>query len=381
MVATAFAVAFAAQSGDKVEACGPEGEQTSLCSFVFDVTDSVGISEVADTLSAPLRALTIVLLAWIANRIIRWTIGRTVTRLASAETLDTLDAIKSKTSLDAPEVNSSSLESDRRAQRAHTIGAVLRGISTVTVWTIAGVLLLNAFDVDLGPLIAAGGFLGLAVGFGAQKLIQDFTSGLFMIIEDQFGVGDVIDVGDTSGTVEGVSLRVTQLRDVEGVLWYVPNGEIRRVANKSQKWARAVLDIDVAYDTDISMAKQVILDTARTMYDDPQWGGDEILEAPEVWGVEAFGADAVSIRLVVKTAPLDQWVVARELRHRIKDAFDAAGIEIPFPQRTVWIRSDEAIGKDSTAGPPAQSSPARPPVEAGRDREGSDEGASGSGTE
>jgi small conductance mechanosensitive channel len=193
---------------------------------------------------------------------------------------------------------------------------------------------LGELGLDLAPLIAGAGVATVVVGFGAQTVVRDFLAGLFMVLEDQFGVGDVIDVGEASGTVEWVSLRVTRLRDVEGVVWYVPNGEIKRVGNKSQQWSRALLDIVVASDTEIPRATEVIKRAADGMWRDERWRSS-VLDEPEVWGVEDVGAGGISIRLVVKTVPLEQWKVARELRARIKAAFDAAGIEIPVPQQRI----------------------------------------------
>ena len=172
----------------------------------------------------------------------------------------------------------------------------------------------------------------MAVGFGAQSLVKDFLSGIFMLIEDQYGVGDIIDVGPTSGVVEEVKLRTTQVRDVSGTLWHIPNGEIARVANMSQEWARAVLDIEVAYDTDLGHAMAVIKAVADEVWTD-NLAHATIIEEPEIWGVQSFGADAIAIRLVAKVEPGEQWATGREIRRRLKDAFDEAGIDIPFPQR------------------------------------------------
>jgi small conductance mechanosensitive channel len=160
-----------------------------------------------------------------------------------------------------------------------------------------------------------------------------------MIVEDQYGVGDVVDLGDASGTVEAVTLRSTRLRDVSGTVWHVPNGTIQRVANKSQQWSRALVDVSVSYDTDVAQASEVIKRVADEMWVDEDWSNC-ILEEPEVWGVESLGADGIVIRLVVKTQPAEQFKVMRELRVRIKTAFDAEGIEIPFPQRTLWVRGE-----------------------------------------
>jgi small conductance mechanosensitive channel len=173
-----------------------------------------------------------------------------------------------------------------------------------------------------------------------------------MLIEDQYGVGDVIDIGDATGTVENVSLRSTTIRDVYGTVWHVPNGEIARVGNHSQLWSRALIDVEVAYDVDLRFAQGVIQRTADEFWDDPEWGGDELMERPEVWGVQNLGASGIAIRLVVKTEPSMQWAVERELRLRLKEALDAAGIEIPFPQQTVWLRNQ---GDHLMASPPEQS--------------------------
>jgi moderate conductance mechanosensitive channel len=227
----------------------------------------------------------------------------------------------------------------RRTQRADALGALISSVVTAVVWVLAIFLILGEIGVHLGPLVAGAGVVGLAVGFGAQDLVKDFLSGVFMLAEDQFGVGDIVDVGEATGVVESVTLRTTRIRDVEGTLWHVPNGEIRRVGNASQQWARSLLDIGVAYDTDIDTAIEVIERVANAMAEEEGYR-DQFLDAPDVWGVQNLGADAVDIRLVIKTQPGKQWAISRELRRRIKAAFDATGIEIPFQQRTMWIRSD-----------------------------------------
>jgi small conductance mechanosensitive channel len=160
-----------------------------------------------------------------------------------------------------------------------------------------------------------------------------------MLLEDQYGVGDVIDVGEATGSVEAVGLRTTRLRDIDGVVWYVRNGEILRVGNKSQGWARAVVDVPVAYGEDIARVRTLLQRVAEEMSGDADLE-DVVLEQPEVWGVEALSPDAVLVRVVVKTAPLEQWRVARELRQRVKAAFDQAGVEVPLSQHTVWLRRD-----------------------------------------
>lgn len=205
------------------------------------------------------------------------------------------------------------------------------------IWATAALMCLGEVGIDVGPLIAGAGVLGVAIGFGSQSLVRDFLSGAFILVEDQFGVGDIVDVGEASGTVEAVSLRTTRLRAIDGTVWHVPNGEIRRVGNMSQHWSRALLDIEVAYDTVVKHARSVIKRVA-----DSVWAEDDgVLEEPELWGVEQLGANGVMLRLVVKTTPSQQWRVSRELRERIKVAFDEEGIEIPFPQQTVWHKPAE----------------------------------------
>jgi moderate conductance mechanosensitive channel len=230
----------------------------------------------------------------------------------------------------------------RRAQRADALGALGTSIAGVVIWTLAVFMILGTVGITLGPLIAGAGIIGLALGFGAQGLVRDFISGIFMLVEDQYGVGDIVDVGEATGVVEGVTLRSTRIRDVEGTLWHVPNGEIARVGNMSQQWARVLLDVSVSYGTDVDHAIEIIEAVAVAMSEEADYR-DLFIQAPEVWGVQTLGADAVDIRLVIKVKPAEQWALGRELRRRIKAAFDAADVEIPFPQRTVWLRTEQPI--------------------------------------
>ena len=319
-------------------ACGSTDEAGAVCEAVFRFTGNESVARASDVFVAkPAKIVLILILAWLASHLLRRAINRFTRGLGtvSADVVSVAD--RSSGSL----LGTSSTKTQRGVQRAETIGALLGSVASAGVWGLAALMVLGELGVQLGPLLAGAGLVGVAVGFGAQNLVRDFLSGIFMLIEDQYGVGDIIDVGPATGTVEGVSLRTTRLRDVEGNVWHVPNGFIDRVANKSQEWSRSLLDIPVAYDTDTNEASAIIKEVADATWSDPDWQ-DRILAEPEVWGVEAFGADGVVIRLVVKTAPLMQWKVGRELRARIKRAFDAAGIEIPFPQRTVWHRDEMA---------------------------------------
>lgn len=215
----------------------------------------------------------------------------------------------------------------RRVQRARTLGSLLKSIVSGVTIVVVATMILSEF-VDITPIVASAGILGVALGFGAQSLVKDFLSGTFMIFEDQYGVGDVVDLGDATGTVEAVGLRVTRLRDVNGTVWYVRNGEIVRVGNQSQNWARTVLDVAVTHREDLTHVRQVLQDVAHDVWDDEDFK-DVVIEEPEVWGVESITPDGVTLRVTLKTAPMEQWRVAREMRARIKTRFDHEGIEMP----------------------------------------------------
>ncbi|GAB3658998.1 mechanosensitive ion channel family protein [Nocardioides korecus] len=240
----------------------------------------------------------------------------------------------------------------RRAQRARSLGTLLKSILTTVVFGIAIVMALSEVGVNIAPILASAGVLGLAIGFGAQNLVKDFLSGVMMMVEDQYGVGDVVDLGEATGTVEAVGLRVTRLRDVNGTVWYVRNGEILRVGNQSQNWARTVLDVNVGYNEDLVKVRRVLEEVAHGLWEDEDFAG-LVIEEPEVWGVENLSPEGVVVRVTLKTAPLQQWVVAREMRQRIKARFDHEGIEIPLPQRVVWHRDEpgRASGAGSASAP------------------------------
>jgi small conductance mechanosensitive channel len=333
------------------ESCGPD--PSFICELLFDTTGNEDIAEFGDVLLPAFRAVLILLIGWVINRIAHRLINRSVTSLIErqehsyqkaraeaasreADSEQSESRLESLLALAQRRVELSAIQLERSKQRAQTVGTVLRSGASLVIFTIAALMALSEFGVSLGPLIASAGIIGIALGFGAQSLVKDFLSGIFMLVEDQYGVGDIVDVGDASGLVEEVKLRTTKIRDVHGTLWHIPNGEIRRVGNKSQEWARAVLDIEVAYDTDLAHASRVIKEVA-----DSVWRANletaTVLEEPEIWGVENFGPDAIAIRLALKVEPAEQFRVAREVRRRLKAAFEREGIEIPFPQRTVWM--------------------------------------------
>lgn len=325
-------------SAREIAACGPAERASSLCRAIYRATGNQLLASTADTIIVkPAKVLLILALAYVVNRLIARSIRRFVRSVRGEKVQRRLGTLRehAPTAL----VDSTQVPSLRSTQRAETIGALLRSISAFSVWVIAALMVLGELGLALGPLIAGAGIVGIALGFGAQNLVRDFISGIFMLVEDQYGVGDIIDVGPASGTVEAVSLRTTRMRDVNGVVWHIPNGNIERVANKSQQWSRALLDFDVAYGTDVDFAGDVIKRTIVKAWDSDTWD-DVILEEPEVWGVENLGADGVTIRVAVKTLPGEQFPVARHLRAKVKAAFQKAGIEIPFPQRTIWHRTD-----------------------------------------
>jgi small conductance mechanosensitive channel len=312
------------------------------CAAVFNATGNEEVARGATWLiGKPLAILAIVLGAVLVRWVASKAIDRVVKRAESAPLPGNKHAF------------------NRRAQRAKSLGTLLKSITTTVVFGIAFVMALSELGLDVAPILASAGVLGLAIGFGAQNLVKDFLSGVMMMIEDQYGVGDVVDLGEAVGTVENVGLRVTRVRDVDGTVWYVRNGEILRVGNQSQNWARTVLDISVGYGEDLTRVRGVLQDVAHGLWEDEDYK-DVVIEEPEVWGVQDLSPDAVVMRVTLKTAPMEQWQVAREMRARIKARFDHEGIEIPLPQRVVWHRDKDSAGStahltDDSDGRPAPS--------------------------
>jgi len=283
--------------------------------------------------------------------IIRWVLHRLVDRLIGRAANGVLPQKVGRISLGSSGHFGTAVNpgSTRRVQRTMALGSLLKSMLTGVVFAIVLTMVMSEVGIDIAPIIASAGILGLALGFGAQSLVSDFLSGVFMIFEDQYGVGDAVDLGEAVGTVEAVSLRITRVRDVNGTVWYVRNGEIVRVGNQSQNWARTVLDISVAYDEDLAKVQRVLREVAHDLWEDDDFKG-VVIEEPEVWGVEDLTPDGVIVRVTLKTAPLEQWRVAREMRERIKARFDFEKIEIPYPQRIVWQRkgaSSAAVAEDT----------------------------------
>lgn len=234
-------------------------------------------------------------------------------------------------------------EANRRLQlRISTISGVSKGIITLTLFGVAILVALSTLGLDIGPVLAGAGIIGVGLSLASQSLIKDALNGFFIILEDQYAVGDVINVGDVGGLVENINLRITQLRDAEGRLITIPNSEIKIVANLSSNWSRADLAIPVAYYADVDKALELIGQVAEQMSQDQPWE-EKIVDKPEVLGVDDFGSRGVIIRVWIKTQPLKQWEVARQFRRRLKVALDEAGISIPMPQQEVWFNNSVAV--------------------------------------
>ena len=326
---------------DVHNACG--ANPGDACRTVLDLTHNVTVTRVLDfVIGKPLAIVAIIVLAAVVNRLARRMVKRGLAKLGSGAVRERLGSVRDRAPSALFETGELQI---RSAQRVEALATVLRSVVSFVIWTVAAFMIMGQLGIELGPLLAGAGIIGVALGFGSQSLVRDFLSGVFILIEDQFGVGDIVDLGDASGTVEVVSLRTTRLRAVDGIVWHVPNGEIKRVGNKSQHWSRALLDVEVAYDSDIAHARAVIKRAADEVWQEMP---GTVLEEPELQGVENLGAHGVAIRLVAKTQPSKQWEVSRLLRERIKCALDAEGIEIPFPQQTVWMRM--ADGSTATAG-------------------------------
>jgi small conductance mechanosensitive channel len=263
----------------------------------------------------PLRILLVVVLAFVARWLAHRAINR-MTRPRDGQPPRVLSPLRERVD-PSGWMQSVGLVSERRNQRAATIGSVLKSISSAIIFSLATLLVLGDLGVQLAPFIAGTSIIGVAVAFGAQNLVKDFLSGMFMILEDQYGVGDVIDFEKATGTVEAVGLRVTQLRDIYGTVWYVRNGEVLRVGNMSQGYAQLVLDVPIAADADLDRANAALAEAAMQMRHDPSWA-EEFLGDPVVQGIESLGRDEVVIRLVARVRAARQWAMSRELRARVR---------------------------------------------------------------
>jgi len=227
------------------------------------------------------------------------------------------------------------LTPEAEKKRENTIIAVFNGLVKVVIWVFVILMVVSELGVNIGPLLAGAGIFGLAIGFGSQSLVKDFVSGLFIILENQYRVGDIVCIGSIRGEVENINLRITVLRDVDGTVHHIPNGEIKIASNLSKVFARINLKIGVAYDTELEKLIGVVNRVGNELAKDPEWK-DNINEAPQFVRIDDFADSAIIIKIAGEVKPSKQWSVLGELRKRIKIAFDKEGIEIPFPQMVVW---------------------------------------------
>ena len=292
--------------------------------------------------SAALQSLVAVLVGVVVLAFIRWGITRAVRSVVDggAAVRRHARALLLRTKVNA------GLETDptavaRQIQRAETMGSVMRSAAALVVGVGVLTALANINDWNLGPVRASAGVAGVALGCGAQTLVKDFLSGVFMLVEDQYGVGDVVDLGEATGTVEAVGLRVTQVRDLSGTLWYVRNGEILRVGNMTQGFSKALVDLPVPPTTDVEAAVELLRVVGSELRADPELG-PLLLADPDVTAFEGLSAESVTLRLSVKTVPAAQWRVQREVRRRISAAFTGAGMALALPRREVMVERPTA---------------------------------------
>ena len=309
----------------------------SLLVLSFPALDLAGVQLAAGLHSEDLtrwathngaRILLLILLAFAANRFAASVIRNAEHEIADGDDLRTLE----------------------RRKRLHTVGGTARRFFSILIWSAAALMVLRELDIDITPVLTGAGIIGLAVGFGAQTLVKDIISGLFLIAEDQVRLGDVAQINGIGGAVEEINLRTIVLRDLEGTVHYIAAGEIRTLANKSKDFSYYVIDIGVGFEDDTDRIVDVVRGVARELMIDPAYAAS-ILEPLEVLGVDAFKANEVTLRFRMKTLPTKQWEVGRELRRRIKKTFDAQGIAIPGPQMTIRLKSDAAGGGDALQRP------------------------------
>jgi moderate conductance mechanosensitive channel len=281
-------------------------------------------------IQTPIRILLIIIVAVLLRAILHRFINRMTRPVQGGSLPRLLRPLREKVDTTAL-LESAGLLSERRTQRAATVASVLRSFVSFAIFVLTALMILGELDIDLLPLVAGTSIVGVALGFGAQNIVKDFLAGMFMMLEDQYGVGDVIDFEQATGTVEAVGLRTTRLRDINGTVWYVRNGEVVRVGNKSQGYAQVVLDVPIAASVDIDAASAALREVADEMHAEDDWASVFIGE-PDVQGVESITRYETVLRLVVRVRPLEQWRTARELRRRIRDRLERLDIEAGEPQ-------------------------------------------------
>ncbi|MGP4021027.1 mechanosensitive ion channel family protein [Saccharopolyspora sp. 5N708] len=299
--------------------------EAGWCNTIYEWTGNNWLASYAELLIAkPLNIVLIVLVAFL----LRWLVHRTINRLTrgNGKPPKLLQPLRERRT----DALTAELLSERRIQRARTIGSVLKSLASFVLFGLAVIYILQVLNIQVAPVLASAGVLGVAVAFGAQNLVRDFLSGMFMLVEDQYGVGDVVDLGEASGTVEAVGLRVTTLRDINGTVWYVRNGEILRVGNSSQGFAVAVVDFPISHNSNVQKAIEVATQVATDAAAREPLSKD-VLDPPEMLGVDQITSDTITLRVTTKVRPGRQWAVQRRLRAEIKRAYDDEAIEPPYP--------------------------------------------------
>ncbi len=307
------------------------------CSLLWRVTESRGFSLDG---GAVIDKIFEILVIVIAAFVLRWLVNRFIARIIKQVTTTKRPQSIAELNnlLGSSKSRREEIVGDRTQQRAATLTSVLQHINGIVIMSVAFMLILSVFNVNLAPILASAGIAGIAIGFGAQNLVQDYLAGIFILLEDQYGVGDIVDVGDASGTVEDMGLRVTTIRALDGTLWYVRNGQILRVGNSSQSWAYVVVDTPLPPTVDVDEAGRLMTEVAAAFAEDEEWR-DHVIEEPEYVGVIEVTIDQTKLRLGVKTSSDQQWAAGRELRRRIADALKEAGITDTMAARVYVPRS------------------------------------------
>lgn len=293
-------------------------------------------------LGAPLRILFILLVGLILHAVVRLVIRKVTGSIARGTNMRVVVAPSQKNQRASRWRSDTALSSARQSQRAQTVGSVLRSVASLVIWAVVIVMIIAELGFNIAPVLASAGVVGVALSFGAQSLVKDFLSGIFIVAEDQLGIGDWVNLGEAEGEVEAVGLRTTQVRDLEGTLWHVRNGEILRVGNSSQGWARTVVDLPIPYDADIDEMASFLVDATQKALQKPGIRGN-VSGEPEYLGVQKVTGESVTLRLLVKTAPAAQFSVGRKLREELKKAMDARGVRIPHTNQSLVLSEEPPV--------------------------------------
>ncbi len=350
------------QLAESSSSCGTD--PSWACTWVYDLTGSKAWASLADWFIAkPVSIIAILVVAFVVDRLLRVVVGRAAHRVTDPAPSRRMGRLRARTPAVLLKTGDVSVRAEARAQTLTTVG---RSLATGLVAFVAFIAILQVLGIDLGPLLAGAGILGVALGFGAQTMVRDYLNGFFLVLEDQYGVGDVVDLGpDARGVVEKITFRSTRLRAVNGTVWHVPNGEILRVGNETQDFAHAVIDVQVALDADLDGIEDLVHDTADGLVADAAWAS-EILGPPDLWGIDLLTREGATVRLLIKVRPGAQWRVQREMRRRLKAAFDAAGLTATLAGRPAPVSfgsgdGDRPVPPTSTPGGSSEPSPSEQP--------------------